>query len=573
LWLVALPACALAAPSLPLDHAGRWVTDAGGRVVVIHGINMVYKLPPYAPSAIGFDGDDAAFLQSIGFNVVRVGVIWKALEPRPGVYDDAYLNSIADTVAILARHGITSLLDFHQDQLSERFEGEGFPDWAVQDDGLPAAPKLGFGPDYLAMPALQHALDHFWANSPGPGGIGLQDRFAAAWRHVAQRFRGNRNVLGYELFNEPFAGTAWQPCAMLSGCQGFDATLGRFVTRTLAAIRAVDPRTLVWYEPNVLFNNGPDTRLPKFTDRRLGFAFHDYCLTEPQTGAAGCDTFDGLVFANAVKRAARTGDALLETEFGATDDIPYLNLTVGLADSTMVGWTEWHYCDCHDPTTSGPGAKQAIVLDPTKPPTGSNLALPTLRALVEPYPQVLSGTPQRWGFDAATASLSLRYSTARADNGGSFPAGSVTEVATPSFVYANGYAARANGAAIVSPRGAGVLQLAACPGATTISVTVSPSGSSDGSCRAGLRVAISPGSARLDRATTFTIRVVAVLGAFSRPVSGATVSFAGRHLRTDARGQAKVGVALHRHVRAYGAVARAAGFESARTVVRIAPPG
>src|SRR2546423_10120586 len=72
----------------PLTHAGRWITAARGRVVVMHGTNMVYKIPPYYPGAIAFGDDDAAFLSRMGFNVVRVGVIWKALEPQPGVYDD-----------------------------------------------------------------------------------------------------------------------------------------------------------------------------------------------------------------------------------------------------------------------------------------------------------------------------------------------------------------------------------------------------------------------------------------------------------------------------------------------------
>ena len=91
---------------------------------------------------------------------------------------------------MLAAHGIASLLDFHQDMFNERFQGEGAPDWAVQDDGLPAQPQLGFPANYYSMPALQRALENFWANSPGPGGVGLQDRFAEAWRHVAQRLAG-----------------------------------------------------------------------------------------------------------------------------------------------------------------------------------------------------------------------------------------------------------------------------------------------------------------------------------------------------------------------------------------------
>jgi endoglycosylceramidase len=189
-------ATALAASAAArIGHAGRWITDGSGRVVVVHGLNMVYKVRPYYPAATGFGPDDAAFLQRMGLSVVRVGVIWKAVEPTPGVYNDQYLKHIAATVRTLAMHGIFSLLDFHQDMYNERFQGEGAPDWAVQDDGLPNAMN-GFPVNYATNPALQRAEDHFWANSAGPGGVGLQDRYAAAWRHVARQFRTIRGVLG-----------------------------------------------------------------------------------------------------------------------------------------------------------------------------------------------------------------------------------------------------------------------------------------------------------------------------------------------------------------------------------------
>src|SRR5271167_2677293 len=106
---------ATATPTLPLGHATRWVTDASGRVVIAHGINMVYKRPPYYPAAVGFDAEDAEFLQSIGINAVRVGVIWKGLEPEPGVFEAAYAKQIEETVTMLAAHGIVALLDMHQD--------------------------------------------------------------------------------------------------------------------------------------------------------------------------------------------------------------------------------------------------------------------------------------------------------------------------------------------------------------------------------------------------------------------------------------------------------------------------
>src|SRR5438270_629165 len=197
---------AYAAPRPPLGHAGRWITDARGRVVIVHGTNVVYKLPPYDPAATGFGADDAGFLHRVGFNAVRVGVIWKAVEPTPGVYSAAYLARIARTVAVLARHGILSLLDFHQDMYNERFQGEGAPNWAVQDGGQPN-PRLGFPGNYLGNPALQHALDAFFGDAPGPAGVGLQERFGGAWGAVSTRLGAVKSVRGYELFNEAFPGS------------------------------------------------------------------------------------------------------------------------------------------------------------------------------------------------------------------------------------------------------------------------------------------------------------------------------------------------------------------------------
>src|SRR5881392_1659959 len=286
-----LPAAAQAGPTLPLDHAGRWITDADGRVVVLHGINMVYKRAPYAPDAVGFGDDDAAFLASEGYDTVRLGIIYKAVEPQPGVYDDAYLDRIRATVDTLARHGIVSLLDFHQDMYNERFQGEGWPDWAVMDDGLPAQPQTGFPGNYLVQPALNRAFDHFWNDDAG-----VQDHYAAASRHVAERFRDDGAVLGYDLLNEPWPGTGWQQCANPEGCPVFDeGVFAAFYERTLKALRAGDQRHLAFYEPNVIFNDGADTQLPKFGDKRLGMSWHNYCLVGDVSGSGGgggqgCDT-------------------------------------------------------------------------------------------------------------------------------------------------------------------------------------------------------------------------------------------------------------------------------------------
>src|SRR5581483_927815 len=84
-------------------------------------------------------------------------------------------------------------------------------------------------------------------------------------------------------------------------------------------------QTLVWYEPNVLFNVGFGSAVGALGDPHAGFAFHDYCPTEPATHSpAGCDAFDDRAFAHALAHVAETGEAILLSKFGATSDAPTL---------------------------------------------------------------------------------------------------------------------------------------------------------------------------------------------------------------------------------------------------------
>ena len=458
-------------PAQPLGHEGRWITDDHGRVVLIHAVNMVYKRPPYYPKAIGFGKDDAQFLHRHGFNGVRLGVIYAGVEPKPGKYDNAYLDHIAATERTLDKNGVFSLLDFHQDLYNEKFQGEGWPDWAVQDDGL-SNPRNGFPTNYLTNPALQHAFDHFWANDPGPGGVGLVDRYAAAWRHVAGRFRDTSGVLGYDLLNEPWPGSNWQPCINPAGCPAFDTgPLASMMRKTTDAIRKVDRRHLVWQEPNVLFNFGPQTHLPKIGSNS-GFSFHDYCL---DNSAPSCPTTEGLTFDNADQEAVKTDRALMLTEFGATNQHPRIQHIVDLADQHLVSWMWWAYCGCDDPTTSGPGDVQAIVKNPRKPPKGSNVIRKKLALLERPYPQVTAGTPTSIDYDSDSGAFSFRYSTKTPD-GKVLPRRSKTTVYVPRRHYPNGYDAQAKGAAVVSKPGSQYLVLKRRDGVSSVKLTVGPSG-------------------------------------------------------------------------------------------------
>jgi endoglycosylceramidase len=464
--LVLVAPARAAGPVPPLGHEGRWITDAHGRVVFIHAVNMVYKRPPYYPKAIGFGADDARFLHRHGFNGVRLGVIYKGVEPRRGRYNDAYIRHVADSERTLARHGVFSLIDFHQDLYNERFQGEGWPNWAVRDDGLPN-PRNGFPTNYFTNPALIRAFDHFWADDR-VGGAKLIDAYAAAWKHVARAFRSSNRVLGYDVMNEPWPGSPWASCANPAGCPTFDTgPLATMTRKATNAIRRVDRKHLVWQEPNVLFNFGPQSHLPKIGSNS-GFSFHDYCL---DNSAPSCPANESLVFDNADDVAARTDRALMLTEFGATNERPRIEHIVDLADRHMVSWMWWAYCGCDDPTTSGPGNLQAIVKNPAKPPRASNVLHRKLALLDRPYPQVIAGTPTSFGYNAQTNVFHLAY-RARAPDEARLSRGRNTRVYVPHSHYPHGYRAAVKGAQVVSPRNSRYLLLKRRAGAQRVTLKI-----------------------------------------------------------------------------------------------------
>jgi endoglycosylceramidase len=433
----------------------------------------VYKLAPFYPGAAGFGPSDARFLRSLDFNVVRVGVLWQAVEPQPGVYNRRYLRHIAGTVKTLGRYGIVSILDFHQDQYNQVFRGEGFPRWSVQDDGLPNT-RTVFPAGYETNPAVQRAFENLWADKRGPGGVGLQERYAAAWKVVAREFRGNPSVLGYEIVNEPFPGHDYTSCAATTGCPTSDRELTSFYRKVDHAIRSVDPRTLIFYEPFVTYNFGYVDHVGVLKDPRAVFAWHDYCL-----GATSPCSSNTTTMQNANARVAKTGEGTFMTEFGASTSAQDLTTLTALADRFMVPWTEWAYCTCGDPT----GAPyEGMVLDPHKPKTGSNLRASIIDSLVEPYPQVVAGTPRSWSFARSSRTFKLSYRVARASGTGRFPAASITQIAVPERVFHRGYAVNAQGGAIISRPGSRVLRIASCRGARTIKITVTPTGKNHQTC-------------------------------------------------------------------------------------------
>jgi len=124
--------------------------DACGRQVVFRGVNKVNKSPPYYPSPTVFSPGasatpaDAALWQSLGFNLIRLGVMMTGTMPlpSPSAVNATYLGAIVNVTRALASRGVFTLADFHQDLLSPAFCADGIPVWAAQrySAGAPGFP-------------------------------------------------------------------------------------------------------------------------------------------------------------------------------------------------------------------------------------------------------------------------------------------------------------------------------------------------------------------------------------------------------------------------------------------------
>ena len=452
-----------------LHREGPWLVDDAGRVVLLHGVNAVWKRAPYvAPKTLaGFTARDADWIAEQGFNTVRLGVIFAGVMPKKGVVDPAYLERTNRVVHLLTSRHIWVLLDFHQDLYTERFFGEGFPAWATNDNGIPLPVNAGFPGNYF-QPATSRAFDNFWTNTDG-----VQEQYAAAWRAVAKRFRSTPYVLGYDLINEPWPGTQVATCANPVGCPVFDTQLLQpFYEKVIAAIRLVDRRHIVWIEPHVLFNDGAQTTLGSLKplgDDQLGLSWHQYCttagLTHSSGGKAGpeCGPQGELVANNVAGITKSQSLAGLLTEFGASDDLPDIQRVTQLADSHLFGWQYWHYKEWSDPTTeSQTSGGQGLF---TKDTDLSTLKQAKADILIRPYARAVAGLPTSMHFDLATKTFTFAYDALQASG--------VTEVFLPRRHYPHGYLVSVSGATVVSRPEATALLLQA-NGLGTVRLAVRP---------------------------------------------------------------------------------------------------
>jgi len=295
------------------------VVDECSPVFTPRGVSLAVKGPPWIPRTDRFDGNvslerhDFDLLATAGVNVLRLGVMMPGVLPNPpvnGKYepDQAYLAKAQHIVAEAAKYGIYTLVDFHQDVISEFFCGEGLPRWVGEEiddafnDEFTAEVLELIDRLHLKFPFLENKIEdeikknihkaafpaplrdpygrrdswrkknetriYSWNDCDKGTWYEYQFSFAAGhayrrlfdlesstfrhmlayWDAVTKAFKNNTNVLAFDLFNEPFPGSPFtEPWMIMPGKTG--DRLFPFYKNISEAIHKIDPHRLVTFSP------------------------------------------------------------------------------------------------------------------------------------------------------------------------------------------------------------------------------------------------------------------------------------------------------------------------------------
>ncbi|PZF85303.1 glycoside hydrolase family 5 protein [Jiangella anatolica] len=262
-----------------------------------------------------FADADAAFLARLGANAVRIPFGYRHFEDddRPFELKESGFRRLDQAVRACARHGLYAILDLHA--------APGYQNQNWHSDN----------PTHQAF---------FWQHRH------FQDRVVHLWEALADRYRDEPAVAGYNPLNEP---------ADPSG-----EVIGPFYSRLEAAIRAVDPRHVLFLD-----GNRYSTDFSMFAEPFPGAVYtaHDYALPGiardgAYPGTTRGEWFDRDVLEQTFLRRTefmrRTGTPIWIGEFGPIytgdrdrDDACLRLLADQLAiyDEHGASWSLWTYKD------------------------------------------------------------------------------------------------------------------------------------------------------------------------------------------------------------------------------------
>lgn len=239
--------------------------------------------------------DDIRFIKSVGFNTVRIPLHWNLFMTPDG-----------------------------------KIAGEG---WALLDRVLGWVKEAGLYAivDLHAAPGGQTGINH----DDGPGYPLMfyvprdRDLTVRLWRAIAERYRGNPAILGYDLLNEPIA--PYHDIATLN------PRLEPFYKRITTAIRDVDPGRIVFLAAGQ-WSSSFDMFGPPFADN-LAYTYHSFWASTKRDSIQRHLNF-----------SARYDVPLFLGETGELTDDWNAGFRA-LHEAHDIGWSFWTYKNLDSPST------------------------------------------------------------------------------------------------------------------------------------------------------------------------------------------------------------------------------
>lgn len=400
------------------------IQDQYGRQLILHGLNTSSSAksePLRNPwiSESDVDREDKEF----GFNVVRYLIFWDAIEPKKDTFDVAYLDRIEQRINWYTSRGMYVLLDMHQDVYSLLFGGDGAPEWACRTNGAAPLSLPGGTPWWLKNidPQVVNSWVNFWSYTEHKD---LQDHYILAWKKVAERFRNNPYVIGYDLMNEPWGGDLLK--VFLNGTFEKEQ-LTAFYDRLIPALRQTDPDKYIFFEPTpapVTFGAPSNLSIIKDSrpDKKLVYAPHCYPY----------DTHEGKGYTPTSKKQLKDWEVqrqkdvqkhgnipLLTGEFGLSPNQDgfdtYLSAFMEMSDRNLWHWTYW------SSDRGGWG-----------PTNSDNTESAIMPSLVRAYPKATAGKIESYKFN-----LNEKYFELIFNNNPKIS--QPTEIFIPKRYFTNGY--------------------------------------------------------------------------------------------------------------------------------------
>lgn len=378
------------------------VNDESGGRLILRGTNVsgdakyrVDHLPPYG------EADFARLRDELGVNAIRLLVFWEAIEPEPGRYDDVYLAGVRERVDAAGRAGLHVVIDMHQDLWGRGFGSAGAPSWAGDPRDYDRHRRERLWMVGYFRREVARTFDRFWEDRD------RQDAFARAWGRVVEAVRDAPAVLGYDLLNEPFWGSAHP--------DRFDRSIApAFYARVIDAVRAIDPHRYVLVEPAPIANAGWRSRFVPPHRPKLIFAPHFYPpIVELGLGWPGARAQLDRHLRTLRTAADAAGLPLVVGEVGVRREMEasarFIEEAIDALDAARMGFFQWDL---------GRSDRGYALLERDGSP--SSLA----RAFARPAPSRIAGELVDWRWNRSSSTLELAWNedgSARGDTVVSLP--------------------------------------------------------------------------------------------------------------------------------------------------------